>query len=179
MADALQIWVMVCAPGQVNRTVQSFSGTAPEFVTVKPSWNPPDHELVTDQVTVHPVPAVGEAEADGEDDGDAEGDGDAECDGDAEGETLADGDADGEADGDGDGDGALPLPPERTTIDSAGTDTDDPLNEDVAIEGDAAEYVYEVSDELVNPSDDTGTEYPEDGFAFTSITEYDPPGSTE
>lgn len=57
----------------------------PESVTVKPSWNPPLHELVSDHAAVQPVPPVGLE--------DAEADGDAEADADALGLALGEADA--------------------------------------------------------------------------------------
>jgi hypothetical protein len=115
VAAAFQIWVIVWAPGQVKSTVQPLSAAEPEFVTVKPSWNPPDQELVTDQATLQAAPAVVVV---GADDGDGDGDGDGD---------------------DVDTDGGAPLPPVSSTIDSAGTETELPLTDDVAIDGDAAE----------------------------------------
>jgi hypothetical protein len=103
----------------------------PLAVTVNPSWNPPDHELVSDQVAVQPLPAevLGLAEAD------ALGLAEAECDGDAEaeadGEALAECDGDAEAEGlaeaDGEPVGVVPAPPESTTTDSAGIEIEVPL----------------------------------------------------
>lgn len=118
VSAASQICEIVWAPGQVKSTVQSLVGAEPEFVTVKPSWNPPDQELVTDQATLHAAPVVvGEGDGVGEvDDGDGEGDGDEE-------ET----------------DVGEPLPPVSTTTDSAGSVTEVPLKEDEEIDGDAAE----------------------------------------
>src|ERR1700726_3902460 len=50
---------MVCAPGHEKLTFQPFVATVPEFVTVKPSWKPPLHELTTDQVTWQASPGGG------------------------------------------------------------------------------------------------------------------------
>jgi hypothetical protein len=62
---ALQICDIVCDPGHEYPTVQPVVAAVPEFVTVKPSWNPPDHEFVTDQVTEQPAPACSWAKGSG------------------------------------------------------------------------------------------------------------------
>lgn len=56
---ALQICEIVCDPGHEYPTFQPVVAAAPELVTVNPSWNPPDQELVTDQVTWQPPVGVG------------------------------------------------------------------------------------------------------------------------
>src|SRR6185312_1164303 len=140
---------MVCDPGHEYFTFQPVIALDPLLVTVNPSWNPPDHELVSVQVAVQPLPAVvvglAEAEALGlvEAEADADGDGLAECDAeaDAEGEALADGEPV----------GVVPAPPDRTTTDSAGTEIEVPLAVPLTTVGFAASYVYSVSELLVRP----------------------------
>ena len=123
VALALHIWVMVCAPGQVNPMPQLFVPVVPVLATVKPSWKPPLHELVTDQVTLQPpVPTVEEL---------GDGDGEALADRDGEADALADGlgDAlgeDGPTVGVGEVLGDVPEALVSTTTDSAGTDTEAP-----------------------------------------------------
>ncbi len=115
---------------------------------MKPSWKPPLHELVSDQLTVQaadePV-ALAEGEADG----------DADCDGEAlaEADGLAEAEADGLADTDGDGDeeGEDPEPLVSTTTDSAGIDSELPVKVLCVIVGLAALYTYAVSELLVIP----------------------------
>ena len=153
MSAALQIWVTASPSGQVHFTVQPFVGLVPVFVTVKPSWKPPLHEFVIDQEAEQaglappvavPVPVgvpvavavelgVPEAEADGDADTDAEAVG--EADADAVGVPV----------------GSLPVPPLSTTIDSAGTEIDEPLNALLVIVGSAASYTYWVVEPPVRP----------------------------
>lgn len=130
----------------------------PLLVTVKPSWNPPLHELVKDQVAEQPaeVPealAEGDALGDWDVDGDCDGDWDWDGDGEADAEAEAEADADGDCDvlGVADGEGEEPVPFDSTTIDSAGTDTELPEKLVVVMAGLAALYVYSVSVELVRP----------------------------
>jgi hypothetical protein len=118
-------------------TVQPVVGVVPESVTVKPSWKPPLHELVTDQVAVQP-PAVAELLAEALTDGDddalalAEALADALADADAERDGVA------ETEAEADPDGAVPLPLVSTTTDSAGTDSELPENALVVTVGLAA-----------------------------------------
>jgi hypothetical protein len=48
---AFHICETVCAPGHEKLAFQPAVAAWPEFVTVKPSWKPPLHELTTDQLT--------------------------------------------------------------------------------------------------------------------------------
>jgi hypothetical protein len=138
----------------------------PEFVTVKPSWKPPDQEFVNDQLTEQPAPAVlvdeglGLGVTLGLGLGDELG----------LGEELGLGLADWLVLGLGVGDGC-PLPLDSTTIDSAGTLTDVPEKLLLATVGFAAEYVYSVSAVLVMPRLEVEIVYALDGSALTSITE--------
>ena len=129
---AFQICVTVCEPGQEYPTFQPLIALPPA-VTVNPSWKPPLHELLTDQVAVQPA-AEPEELAEGEEDGDELGE--AEGDEDALAEALGEAERDGLADGDPEGEEPLPLL--STTTDSAGMVSDPPENVLCAIVGFAA-----------------------------------------
>lgn len=151
---AFQICETVCDPGQDQPTVHFDVATVPELVTVKPSWNPPLHELTSDQLTVQPADEpveLGEGEADGDDDcdGEALAEGDDEADADGLGEAECDGLAD--ADGEGDVEGEMPVPLVSTTTDSAGIVSVPPVKVLCVIVGLAALYTYSVSELLVIP----------------------------
>ena len=45
--------MIACDPGHEKPTVQELVADFPLFVTVNPSWKPPDHEFVRDQATEH------------------------------------------------------------------------------------------------------------------------------
>lgn len=132
---AFQICVMVCEPGHEYPTFQPLIAAVPESVTVKPSWKPPLHELLTDQVAVQP-PDVPEELADGEEDGEELGE--AEGDEDALAEALGEADRDGLGLADGEPEGEEPLPLLSTTTDSAGIVSDPPENVLCAMAGLAA-----------------------------------------
>ena len=102
---------------------------------MKPSWNPPDQELVTDQLAVQPLLAVAVAVGVGVGVGLVLGEALGLVLGEALGLVLGDalGDALGLVLGDALGlvlgagpDGGCPAPPDKTTIDWAGTFTDVP-----------------------------------------------------
>lgn len=67
---------MVWLPVRPNFTAQFEIALVPESVTVKASWYPEPHELVTDEVTLHfaPEPELCDGDALGEDDGEELGD---------------------------------------------------------------------------------------------------------
>jgi hypothetical protein len=118
VAVALHICEMVCAPGHEKLTFQPFVATVPEFVTVKPSWKPPLHELTTDQVTWQASPGGGVVGG-GVEGGGVEGGGTVEGGGLVGGGVVGGGVVGG-------GGGGVPLPFVRTTTDSAGTETELP-----------------------------------------------------
>src|SRR6266702_3912597 len=97
---------MVCEPGHEKVTFQPFVAAVPEFATVKPSWKPPLHELASDQLTVQPPGAGDVPVAVGVGVGVGVG-------------VVTVGVGVGVG-------GGLPLPFVRTTIDSAGTETELP-----------------------------------------------------
>lgn len=146
---AFQICVMVCDPGQEYPTFQPLIALPPA-VTVNPSWKPPLHELLTDQVAVQP-PDEPEELAEGEEDGDelGEAEGDEEALTEALAEALGEAERDGLADGEPEGEEPLPLL--STTTDSAGMVSDPPENVLCAIVGFAALQTYSVSEVLVIP----------------------------
>lgn len=132
---AFQICEMVCEPGHEYPTFQPLIALPPESVTVKPSWKPPLHELVTDQVAVQP-PAVPDALAEGEADGDELGDEDGLAEALADALALGPAECDGLAEGEPEGEEPLPLV--STTTDCAGMVSDPPENALCAIVGFAA-----------------------------------------
>jgi hypothetical protein len=131
---AFQICVTVCEPGHEYPTFQPLIALPPA-VTVKPSWKPPLHELLTDQVAVQP-PEVPEALAEGEEDGEELGE--ADGDEDALAEALGEAECDKLGLADGEPEGEEPLPLVSTTTDSAGMVSDPPENVLCAIVGFAA-----------------------------------------
>ena len=132
LSVAFQICVTVCDPGHEYPTLQPAVVAVPGFVTVKPSWNPPDQEFVTDQLTEQAAPVVLVAVGLGL--GGTLGLGL----GDTLGLGLGLGDWLGLGLGLGVGEGC-PLPLVRTTIDSAGTLTDVPEKLPATTDGFAAE----------------------------------------
>ena len=132
---AFQICEMVCEPGHEYPTFQPLIALLPESVTVKPSWKPPLHELVTDQVAVHP-PAVPDELAEGEEEGDELGDEDGLAEALADALALGLAERDGLAEGEPEGEEPLPLV--STTTDCAGMVSDPPENVLCAMVGLAA-----------------------------------------
>jgi len=132
---AFQICETVCEPGHEYPTLQPLIALPPESVTVKPSWKPPLHELVTDQVAVQP-PDEPEALAEGEEERDELGDEDGLAEALADALALGLAERDGLADGEPEGEEPLPLL--STTTDCAGIVSEPPENVLCAMVGLAA-----------------------------------------